>query len=381
MSLFLSSAERVNKSGKKVIAKGPLSPVDPIYAAGALAYDPYTHEGIIQAVMNENLSMTDSALDAGLSSDFNPWDLTMVGAVVSGKNEVPIDAYSTACGCCDDQIKKSWQIMAEATGGPSYFWEVPRFDAESEKWAIDFMTKELEQMFKWLTSLTGKKVTNETLRNAIRQGNRLRQDLQEITQLLRSRPVPISGLEYYMTQIMIGDYTQDPELLHQQYSILLSELKTRVDQPAGTPRLTSRKPLRLYLMGEETLEFGIFNMIEDCGGVLVGCDTRLSLYYELIKEDGAGIENLARWIWKMPCNLPTAERIKVTIPYIKKQEPDAIIVSSVIGARNLSGAERLVRDVIKDELGIPVLSIETGLPLINIDKVNSQIKAFIEIHG
>ena len=381
MSLFLSSAERAKKSGKKVVAKGPLSPVDPIYAAGALAYDPYTHETIIHAVMNENLSMTDYALDAGLSPDFNPWNMMMVGAVVSGKNEVPIDAYSTVCGCCDDQIKKSWQIMAEATGGPSYFWESPRFDAESEKWAIDFMIKELEQMFRWLTSHTGIKVNDETVRNAIRQGNRLRQDLLEITQLLRSNPVPISGLEYYMTQAMIGDYTLDPELLHRQYKILLSELKTRVDHSTAGPSLMSRKPLRLYLMGEETQEFGLFNIIENCGGVLVGCDTRLSLYYELIKEDGAAIENLARWIWKMPCNLPTAERIKVTIPYIKKQEPDAIIISNVIGSRNLPGAERLVREIITDELGIPVLSIETGLPLMSIEKVKSQIKTFIEIHG
>ncbi len=380
MSLLLSSAERVKKSGKKVVAKGPLSPVDPIYAAGALAYDPYTHETIVHAVMNENPGITNEAVDAGLSSDFNPWNLTMVGAVVSGKNEVPIDAYSTACGCWDDQIKKSWQIMAEATGSPAYFWEAPRFDAESEEWAIDFMIKELEQMFKWLTSNTGQKVTDETIRNAIRRGNRLRQDLLEITQLLRSRPVPISGLEYYMTQALIGDYAQDPEVLHQQYQVLLSELKTRVNHLAAAPRLTSRKPFRLYLMGEETQEFGLFNIIEDYGGVLVGCDSRLSLYYELIKEDGPAIHNLARWIWKMPCNLPTAERIKATIPYIKKQEPDAIIISSVIGSRNLPGAERLVRDIITDELGIPVLAIETRLPLMNIEKVKSQIRAFVEMN-
>lgn len=378
MALFLGSAERVKKSGKKVIAKGPLSPVDPIYAAGALAYDSYTHETIVHAVMNENLSITNEAVNAGLSFDFNPWNLMMVGAVVSGKNEVPIDAYSTICGCGDDQIKKSWQIMAEATGSPSYFWEIPRFDAESEEWAIDFMVKELEQLFKWLTSQTGQKVTDETIRDAIRRGNRLRQDLLEITQMLRSSPVPISALEYYLTQALIGDYAQDPEALHQQYQVLLGELKKRVSQSVRAPGFTSPKPLRLYFMGEETQEFQLFNIIEDYGGVLVGCDTRLSLYYEPIKEDGPAIENLARWIWKMPCNLPTVERIKATVPHIKKQKPDAVIISSVVGSRNLPGAERLVRDIIRDELGVPVLSIETTLPLENIEKVKSQIRAFIE---
>ena len=82
----------------------------------------------------------------------------------------------------------------------------------------------------------------------------------------------------------------------------------------------------------------------------------------------------------MPYNLPTVERIEATIPYIKTQNPDAIIVSSVVGSRNLPGAERLVKDLIRDELGVPVLFIETALPLENIEKVEYQIRAFIEIN-
>lgn len=270
--------------------------------------------------------------------------------------------------------------MADATGSPVYFWDIPRFDAESEEWAIDFLIKEIRQLFSWLTSQTGKKVTDETIRDAIRQGNRLRQDLLEITQLLQFSPVPISALEYYMTQTFIGDYAQDAEALHQQYQVLLGELKKRVSQSRPTPGLKTKAPLRLYLVGEETQEFQLFNTIEDYGGALVGCDTRLSLYYEPVKEDGPVIENLARWMWKMPYNLPTAERIKATLPHIKKQQPDAIIISSVVGSRNLPGAERLVRDIIRDELSLPVLSIETTLPLENTEKVKSQIKDFIEMN-
>lgn len=378
MSLFISAADRAKISGKKVIAKDLLSPVDVIYAAGALAYDPYTHETIVHAVMNETPGMTNAAVDAGLSPDFNPWNLTMAGAVVSGKNTVPIDAYSTACGAGDDQIKKSWQVMAETTGTPSYFWDIPRFDAESEEWAIEFLVKELRQLFSWLTAQTGKKVTDETIKDAIRRGNRLRQDLGEINQLLQSSPVPMAALEYYLVQTFIGDYAQDGEELHQQYQVLLAELNKRVSQSTAAPGVKSPKTVRLYFMGEETQEFQLFNIIEDYGGALVGCDTRLALYYEPVKEDGQVIENLARWIWKMPCNLPTTERIKATLPHIKKQRPDAIIISSVVGSRNLPGAERLVRDMIRDELGIPILSIETKLPLENIEKVKSEMQAFIE---
>lgn len=379
MSLFLSSSQRARTSGKKVVAKGPLSPVDPIYAAGALAYDPYAHETIVYAVMNERVELISSAVDAGLSSDFNPWNLVMLGAITSKKNEVPIDLYSTACGCWDDQITKSWQIMSSLSSSPLRFWEIPRFDPEIEEWAIGYLVKELRQMLDWMTTQTGHEVTDDSLKDAIRIGNLLRQDMLDITKLLQLPTVPIPALEYYMTQALMGDYVQDPEALHTQYRALIEELNERVRQATPAPG-TFKKPLRIYFMGEETQEFRVWNAIEDYGGVLVGCDTRLSLFYDLVKEGGSPIENLARWVWKMPYNLPTVERIKATIPYIKRQKADAIIIHSVIGSRNLPGAERLVKDLIEAELGIPQLFIETTLPLEDVERVDYQIRAFSEIN-
>jgi len=380
MSLFLSAPQRVRASGKKVVAKGALSPVDLIYAAGALAYDPYTHETIVHSVMNEKFNIVNDAVNAGVSSDFNPWNLVMLGAVISKKNEVPIDMYSTACGCWDDQTTKSWQIMSQATASPLRFWEIPRFSPEIEGWAMGYLVKELQQLLEWMTSQTTQAVTDSTLRDAIRSGNMLRLDMLEIMKLLQLPTVPISALELYIIQAVMGDYAQDPLVLHVQYRALIEELEERITRAIPDPGVPPKKPLRIYFMGEETQELRVWNAIEDYGGVLVGLDTRLSLYYDLVREDGSPIENLARWIWKMPYNLPTVERIEATIPYIKTQNPDAIIVSSVVGSRNLPGAERLVKDLIRDELGVPVLFIETALPLENIEKVEYQIRAFIEIN-
>ncbi len=377
MSLFLSSAERAKASGKKVVAKGPLSPAEPIYAAGALAYDACTHQGVVQAVMKEDLSLTGEAIDAGLGADSNPWILTMLGAIVSGKNDVAIDAYSTDCGGWDDQLKTSWQLMAEATKAPLYFWEVPRFDAESTGWATKYLVRELEQWFDWLAAQTGHEITDHSLAQSIRIGNLLRQDLTQITQMLRLPKVPIPALEYYFVQATVGDCAQDPEMLHGRYTALIQELKERVSKSVAAPGLFER-PLRIYFMGEETQQFRVWNAIEEYGGVLVGCDTRLPLYYEPIKEDGRAIEELAGWVWRMFHNLPAVPRLKATIPYIKQQKPDAIIISSVVGSRNTSEAERLTRDIIRDELGLPVLSLETALPARNTEPVDNQIKAFIE---
>ncbi len=213
LSLFFTSAERAKSSGKKVVAKGPLSPVDPIYAAGALAYDAYTCETVMHSVMNENFNLTGEAIDAGINSDFNPWNMIMLGSIFSGKNEVPVDIFSTACGCWGDQIKKCWQVMAEFTNSPVYFWEIPKFEAEAMKWALDFLKEELKQLFGFFSSQTGTRVTDSSLSSAIRRGNLIRQDLLDLTRLLQSPVVPISALEFYIAQLFVGDYAQDPEAL------------------------------------------------------------------------------------------------------------------------------------------------------------------------
>jgi hypothetical protein len=90
---------------------------------------------------------------------------------------------------------------------------------------------------------------------------------------------------------------------------------------------------------------------------------------------------MARWIWNMPNNLPLQERIKMELVKIKIQKPNAIILSNVVGSRRLPGVERLVKDIVKEEMGVPVLSIESTLPGENADKIDYQINALIQMIG
>jgi benzoyl-CoA reductase/2-hydroxyglutaryl-CoA dehydratase subunit BcrC/BadD/HgdB len=375
-TLLTNSSERIKKSGKKVIAKSPFCPAEPIYAAGALAYNPYIHE-VIRALKKDKNNLISKATDVGLSPDSNPWNLIMSGAVVSGQNEVAIDAYSVACGFWDDQISNAWQLMAEATKKPLYFWEVPRFDSSSTKWAIKFLTTELEQFFDWLTDQTGNSITEQGLMESIKSGNLIKQDLKEISQMVQLRKVPIPALEYYITQTMINEYVQDPKMLHNTVITLIQELKERESKNI-TPASISEKPVRIYFMGEEISDIRIWNEIEDYGGVIVGYDRYLSLIYEPIKEDGSAIENMAQWIYKMLCNMPTAQRIQKTIPIIKQQEPDVVIISSNVGSKIIPESELLIHQIIEDEIGIPIFSLENEQPFMENGLANEKLKSFIK---
>lgn len=377
ISLDLDTPNKARATGKKMVAKGPLSPVEVIYAADALACDITTHDTLLQSILNERSNMGQKAIEAGISPEISPWNLVTMGAVLNSQSDVALDLYSTACGGFDDQLIKGFQVMAQAGLLPLRFWEVPRYDPEAESWALAYLEKELKQLFEWMGSYTGKKVTEERLYRVIYLGNLLRGDMVDIHACLAMPKVPIAALEYYLVQMMMGDYAQDPEGLHMLFRQLLLELQRRVNQ-GQQPLGIIATPVRVYVMGDETQELHLFNAIEDHGGVMVGCDFRLPLYYALIDEDTAPLSALARWIWNMPNNMSTVGRVTAELNSIKKQKPEAVIISNVLGSRHLPGAERLVRDLIKEKLGIPVLSVETSLPQENMEKVDYQVRAFLE---
>jgi len=379
MASYLDPNTPARLPGDKIVAKGPLSPVDVIYAAGALAYDFNTHQAL-QAIFSGNTRLPQQAVDMLISNEFSPWHLVMLGAWLHGQNQVNIDLFSTALGEFDDQVIKSFQVMSKLGSKPLLAWEVPRYAPGSEAWSLDYLKKELKQFFNEIVSYTGRKVTDEALRAAIHTGNLLRSDMIEIDAFLAMESVPLSGLEYYLTHIMLGDYARDPEGLHRNLRQLIDELKQRAADKVSAPGIRN-SPVRIYIVGGETQELHLYNSIEDNGGVLVGCDFRLPLYYNLIDENSSPLDSLVRWVWHMPNNLPIQQRIKFELSNIKKQKPDAIILSNVVGSRHLTGIERLVKDMIKEELGVPVLSIETTLPGESADKIDYQINALIQTIG
>jgi benzoyl-CoA reductase/2-hydroxyglutaryl-CoA dehydratase subunit BcrC/BadD/HgdB len=299
---------------------------------------------------------------------------------MSGQNQIPIDLFSTAIGEFDDQLTKSFQVMANSSSKPFLDWEVPRFDPEARAWALDYLKKELKQFFTEMNILNGQHISGDSLRAAIRAGNLLRNDMTEIDAFLARDNVPLPGLEYYLVHVMLGDYSRDPAGLHERLRHLIDELKQRTNNHESAPGVSST-PVRIYIMGDETQELHLFNSIEAAGGVLVGCDFRMPLYYDLVDETNDPLDSMARWIWNMPNNLPLQERIKMELVKIKIQKPNAIILSNVVGSRRLPGVERLVKDIVKEEMGVPVLSIESTLPGENADKIDYQINALIQMIG
>jgi len=316
-------------------------------------------------------------INSGICSEINPWNLVTLGANLSKKDGIPVDLFSTAFNGFDEQLIKGFQLMAHFSSKPLRFWEIPMYDIESEGWALDYLKKELEQYFEWMGDHIGTRMTQDSLQRALHLGNLIRTDMIQLNAYLAMPEVPIAALEYYLIQAMMGDYAQDPKGFHDLFAKLLEEIKIRVNQGKKVISI-SDSPVRVYIIGDETQELYMYNIIEDYGGVVVGCNFRLPLYYDLIDEHTLSIDSLAHWIWHMPTNLPIKERLEFELSRMRRQKPDAVIISSVIGSRHPPGIERLIRDKIKEEIGIPIISIETTVPGDNIERIDYQIRGLLQ---
>jgi benzoyl-CoA reductase/2-hydroxyglutaryl-CoA dehydratase subunit BcrC/BadD/HgdB len=373
---FTESRDRIRSHHGKVIAKWRLFPPEIIYALAATPYDLLLHEGLTRNLTG-NLRGGSYAIEAGLSADSCPWNLTSAGMILSERDSTPVDVFLAGAGLCDVS-SKSWQIMARQTGKPIYPVETPIFESNSQKRALSFIQGELSLLFARLGRRLGQQYSESRLREEVKKGNRVRRLLQSVTSLLSQSIPPLNALEYFLIHATAGDYLQDPDSLVALISDVKDETEKRINENKHPPGLVD-DPVRIYYVGMAPQDLQFWNMIEDSGGALVGCDTYLPLFYELIPENDPVLEALAEWIWMMPHHMLGKDRANALIKYIKQQKPDAVIIGNVTGCRSLSSSDRIMKETLKEELRIPITSVEFGASEDDVALLEPHIKAFIEI--
>jgi len=374
--MIMESTSRIENDKSKMIAKWRLFPPEIIYALGASPYDLLLHEGLART-STRDLKVTGYAIEAGLSADSCPWNLTSTGRILAKKSSAPVSMFLAGAGLCDISLK-SWQIMARQTGKPIYSMEIPMFDSRSERRAVSFIQGELTSLFTRLGRRLGHQYSESRLRDEVKKGNRVRKLLLGITSLLSHNSPPLNALEYFLVHATAGDYLQNPDSLVATLSEVKDETEMRASEGKCPPAIVD-DPVRIYYIGMAPQDLHFWNMIEDSGGVLVGCDTYLPLFYSLIPENGSILGDFAKWIWIMSHHMPATDRAKTLVKYVKQQKPDAVVIGNVTGCRNLSSSDRIIRETLKEDLGISTTSFEFGSSDDDVALLEPHIKAFIEM--
>jgi len=264
-------ARELKNDGKKLIGYLDIYPV--LEMLTALDLVPYR----ILGDMNEPITEADSCLPTVVC----PFLRSSMDLGLKGKYDFLEGAlFAHTCEVAE-KMAHIWRIYLE----PSYvhFLDTPHTTHAAAQKHFKELLKDLQ---KTLEDFTGKKLTAEKLKTAIKAHNQQRALMRELYDLRKSDPPLISGAENLQVNLAMVSLPVEEgnELLTQ----VIGEVKQRKNN-------TPKQPARLLVWGSIIDNTALFDMIENAGANVVMDDTSMGYraYSTDVKLTGDPLDGLA----------------------------------------------------------------------------------------
>jgi benzoyl-CoA reductase/2-hydroxyglutaryl-CoA dehydratase subunit BcrC/BadD/HgdB len=333
-------------------------------AAGAKVVGYYPNE-----YFPEELALACGAIPLGLcrGGDYEPvyrsgayvtrWMDTFCRAQVgllAGKDDfyyASIDLYVAPI------VEYNMRAMADCvnffTTIPVFRFAIPRVKSER---GYKYYLEGLGQLKERLENLTGNKVTDEKLREAIKLCNRERELLKEISLTRKSELLPITGREFI-------------NLVHLSYILdkkeMLEVLESYAEELKGREKLA--KGPRIMLTGSELAwgDYQVIDFVEKMGGnvVIEQYCVALKDYWDNVDTDGDLLGNIARryFMKKVPhmAFVPGKERHDLILKLAKEFNVDALIWYSPMYCDQSDIEFVWFEKRWQKEMGLPITRLDT----------------------
>lgn len=377
--LILTVPGRIKKmqaKGKKVVGKWAINPTDLYFGAGAIALDPFYVAFCHMLATDDNIIAIKGRSE--LSPDACPAQAAAYYALKT--NIVEQDMFYPFIGpwCYDSQY--CFEALRDKFKG--FFGDhlpVSRLADKSSSKA--HMIDEIKTFFRRMEQETGVAYSPERLRNEFILENKLRRLCREIQTMILDPVIPLGSLDLILVTFLACDWLCDPVAIIDMLERMTRHLRMRQKKGIWGSGV-SQDPVRLLVTGVAWGDLGLYNMVDDLGGIVVGSECVMSIYWEDIDEDPARdpMEVLAERLLCIPYTLTAKERAKWTLNNLKQMGcVDGVIINCNFGCNYNAGSNRMLADLIKEEAGIPVLSIDSDLPRETREQFRTRFGAFIEM--
>lgn len=257
---------------------------------------------------------------------------------------------------------------------PSHGYVVPRVADKPS--AREFFRNEVVNFARDMESLSGNKIDDERLRESIRLHRKLRQTVRKISELRKRNRPPLSGSDFLEIARAYRTIPAEEQLP------ILEDLYRRLEAVPDddTPRLRLMIAGGVMADGDRRLmdllekDIGVNIVVED------HCTGLSPFYYDLEDTDDPYRDLANGYLDQAPCarQSPLSKRIDFSGNLAQEYKVDAVIYYFLKFCPSFSQTKGLFAKRFQ-ELGLPVLEIDTDYSQGDTGQIKTRLEAFVEV--
>ena len=278
---------------------------------------------------------------------------------------------------CDGK-KKMFELLNDIK--PTYVMHLPQNNLDPK--AYPFWADEVKKLKERIEEFYNITITEDDLRQAIKDCNQERRNLVNFFELSALDPSPVSGLEQFNVKEAFG-FQYDIQQKNAEIVKRTKELKEYWEKNLKGTR--DERP-RILVTGCPLggVKEKILAKIEELGAVIVGYDScsGLRTHMEFVDEDPARdpIEAIAEKYLKTNCSVmsPNPGRFKDLDYLVDHYKADAVIECTLVACHTFNlEAHTVGKHII--EKGLPYIHIESDYSQEDAGQFATRLEAFLEV--
>lgn len=275
---------------------------------------------------------------------------------------------------CDGK-KKMYEYMQEFKD--VFIMELPNTQRED---AFVLWKQEIIRFKEYLEQKFGVTITEEDIREAIKEENRVRRSLKELYSVMQNDPAPITGHDLF--KVLYGStFKFDRKAIPAEVDVLVEKIKKEYAEG----KMLDKKPRILVTgcpIGGATEK--VIKAIEDNGGVVVtyeNCSGAKSIDKLVDEENPDVYDALARRYLDIGCSVmtPNPNRLELLGRLIDEYKVDGVVEMTLQACHTYNVETLAIRRFVNEKKGIPYIAVETDYSQADIGQLNTRVAAFIEM--
>lgn len=363
-----SRARELKAAGKKII--GYLSALGPVEIMTAAGVVPFRLKG--------NVSEAISKGDEYMESIVCPFVRNVFDLAVKGKYDF-LDGMVLPHQCDSiDRTNETWSYTLKLPYW--HFLNIPHVTSDA---SITFTVEILRIFIGTLEKLTGKKITNEAIAEAVKAHNENRKLMRELYDLRKSNPPAISGVE--MMKVLVAAMSLPVDESSALIKAVTDEVKAKGAAADG-------KGKRIMIIGDQIDDVAIIDAVESTGACMVMDDLSIGakMYWQDVDATPDPLQGIAeRYLRKL--KIPTTfvgsadtyagildERFGHMKKYVNEFKVDGVILFIYKYCDPYGFEVPAIKSYI-ESAGTPVLYLEDEYSTSSLARVKTRIEAFLEM--